>query len=105
RISKDVVAGESVIEIPSDTVRPPIGWPGGRQIFNVRIRDAQSGATLNWGAATFASAKRAMVTTVKPAVDVYKKGETLSAVLRAAGDLSGLQMRMQVADDMGRLLG
>ena len=105
RTTRDLITGESVIEIPSDTVRPPIGWPGGRQIFNVRIRDAQSGTTLNWGAATFASPKRAMVTTVTPAVDVYKKGETLSAVLRAAGDLSGLQMRMQVADDMGRLLG
>ena len=46
-----------------------------------------------------------MMTMIKPAVDVYKKGETLSAVLRATGNLSGLQMQMRVADDMGRLLG
>ncbi len=105
RLSQDLVAGENVIEIPADTLRPVTGWPGGRQIFNVLIRDAQSGATLNWGAATFLSPKRAMMTMAKPAVDVYKRGETLSAVLRAAGDLSGLQMRMQVADDLGRLLG
>ncbi len=105
RTIKDLTPGETLIEIPADTLRPATGWPGGREIFDVRVRDPKSGATLNWGAATFASPKRAMMTTVKPAVDVYKKGETLSAVLRAAGNLSGLQMRMRVADDMGRLLG
>jgi hypothetical protein len=45
-----------------------------------------------------------MMTSVKPVVDVYKRGDTLSAVLRAAGNLSDLQMRMQVSDDMGRVL-
>jgi hypothetical protein len=105
RTTKDLVAGETLVEILADTLRPPTGWPGGRQIFNVIIRDPQSRTTLNWGAATFQSPKRAMMTMVKPAVDVYKRGETLSAVLRAAGDLSALQMRMQVADDVGRLLG
>jgi hypothetical protein len=105
RTTKDLVAGETLIEIPVDRLRPPTGWPGGRQIFNVIIRDPQSRTTLNWGAATFESPKRGMMTMAKPAVDVYKRGETLSAVLRAAGDLSGLQMRLQVADDMGRLLG
>jgi hypothetical protein len=97
--------GQSVKELLSlDTLRPAGGWPGGRQIFNVIIKDAQSQATLNWGAATFVQPKRAMMTSTKPAVDVYKRGETLSAVLRAAGDLSGLQMRMQVSDDLGRTL-
>jgi len=105
RTTKDLTPGETLIEIPADTLRPATGWPGGREIFDVRVRDPKSGATLNWGAATFASPKRAMMTTVKPAVDVYKKGETLSAVLRAAGNLSGLQMRMRVTDDMDRLLG
>ncbi len=105
RTTKDLTSGETLIEIPADTLRPATGWPGGREIFDVRVRDPKSGATLNWGAATFASPKRAMMTTVKPAVEVYKKGETLSAVLRAAGNLSGLQMRMRVIDDMGRLLG
>src|SRR4029453_6296009 len=28
-----------------------------------------------------------------------------SACLRGSGDLSGLQMRMQISDDLGRLLG
>jgi len=105
RTTKDLTAGETLIEIPAATLRPATGWPGGRQIFNVLLRDPQTGTTLNWGTATFTSPKRAMMTMVKPAVDVYKKGETLSAVLRAAGNLSGLQMRLRVADDMGRLLG
>src|SRR5258705_3967796 len=105
RTTKDLIAGENLIEISADTLKPPAGWPGGRQIFNVRIRDSQSRTTLNWGATSFESPKRAMMTMAKPAVDGYQHGETLSAVLRAVGDLSGLQMRMQVADDMGRLLG
>ncbi|HEY8184830.1 MAG TPA: beta-galactosidase trimerization domain-containing protein, partial [Pyrinomonadaceae bacterium] len=104
-LSHALVAGENLIEIPGDTLRPSSGWPGGRQIFDVIIRDPQSHATLNWGSATFQSSKRAMMTTVKPAVDVYKRGETLSAVLRAAGEFSGLQMRMKISDDLGRLLG
>ena len=105
RSTNDLAPGENRIEFSADTLRPGTGWPGGRQIFNLRLRDPQTGATLNWGAATFASPKRAMMTMIKPAVDVYKKGETLSAVLRATGNLSGLQMQMRVADDMGRLLG
>jgi hypothetical protein len=104
RLSQNLAAGENLVEIQSATLRPPSGWPGGRQISNVIVRDAQSGVTLNWGAATFLTPKRAMMTLAKPAVDVYRNGETLSAVLRAAGDLSGLQMRMKVEDDLGRLL-
>ncbi|MFL6208625.1 MAG: beta-galactosidase trimerization domain-containing protein [Pyrinomonadaceae bacterium] len=105
RITKELSAGENSVEIAKDALRPAEGWPGGRQIFNVIIRDATDGATLNWGAVTFQTSKRAMMTLAKPAVDVYRRGETLSAVLRATGDLSGLRMRMQVADDLGRLLG
>ena len=105
RTIKDLIAGDTLIEIPANALRSETGWPGGRQIFNVRIRDAQSGTTMNWGAATFEVPKRAMMTMAKPAVDVYRKGETLSAVMRAAGDLSDLQVRMKVSDDMGRLLG
>lgn len=105
RVSKSVSAGLNSIQIPASSLTSNIGWPGGRQIFNLIIRDSKDGATLNWGAATFVTPKRAMMTSTKPAVDVYKRGETLSAVLRATGNLTGLQMRMQVSDDLGRLLG
>ncbi|MBA2705231.1 MAG: beta-galactosidase trimerization domain-containing protein [Blastocatellia bacterium] len=107
RVSQALGPGDNLIEIPVAKLRAESGWrefPGGRQIFNVIIRDLQGGTTLNWGAATFQTPKRAMMTGAKPAVDVYKRGETLSAVLRATGDLSGLQMRMNVSDDLGRLL-
>ena len=105
RVSKVLTAGSNSIEISAAEFLPSTRWPGGRQIFNVIIRDAKDNSTLNWGAATFNTPKRAMMNSVKPAVDVYKRGETLSAVLRASGDLSGLQMRMQISDDLGRLLG
>src|SRR4030095_898558 len=78
---------------------------GVREIFNLIIRNPKHKSTLNWGTATFTTPKRAMMTSTKPAVDVYKRGETLSAVLRATGNLSGLQIRMSVSDDLGRLLG
>jgi len=104
-VEKVLSSDKNSIDIPVSTLRSSIGWPGGRQIFNVIIRDSKDDSTLNWGAATFTSAKRAMMTSTKPAVDVYKRGETLSAVLRATGNLAGLQMRMQVADDLGRQLG
>ena len=101
---KTLSAGEATITIPASSLTSAVGWPGGRQIFNVIIRDSNN-ATLNWGATTFTTPKRAMMTSTKAGVDVYKRGETLSAVLRASGNLSGLKMRMQVSDDLGRLLG
>jgi len=104
-VEKALHSGSNAIEIPASKLRPSFGWPGGRQIINVVIRDANDNSTLNWGAATFTTSKRGMMTSTKTAVDVYKRGETLSAVLRASGNLNGLQMRMQVWDDLGRLLG
>ena len=105
RVSKSITPGLNSIQIPASSLNSNIGWSGGRQIFNLIIRDSRDGATLNWGSATFVTPKPAMMTSTKPAVDVYKRGETLSAVLRAAGSLSGLQMRMNVSDDLGRVLG
>ncbi|MEN3325549.1 MAG: hypothetical protein V7638_356 [Acidobacteriota bacterium] len=105
RIEKLLSSGANSVDVPMSALQPASGWPGGRQIFNVIIRNAKDKSTLNWGAATFTTPKRAMMTSTKPAVDVYKRGETLSAVLRATGNLPGLQMRMSVSDDLGRLLG
>ena len=104
-VEKALNSGSNSIEIPAAKFEPENGWPGGRQIFDVIIRDAKDNSTLNWGSATFTTPKRAMMTSAKTAVDVYKRGETMSAVLRASGNLSGLQLRMQVSDDLGRLLG
>lgn len=100
-VEKVITPGTNSIEI----AMAEHGWPGGRQIFDVIVRDAKDNSTLNWGTATFTTPKRAMMTSAKTTVDVYQRSETLSAVLRASGNLSGLQMRMQVSDDLGRLLG
>jgi hypothetical protein len=103
-LERRLAAGNASLEIPADTLRPASDWPGGRQILDVIVRDAATGATLDWGSATFQVAKSAMLTLARPAVEVYRRGETLSAVLRSAGDLAGLRMRMRVSDDLGRLL-
>lgn len=105
KITRDIGAGENAINIPARNLRQTAAWPSGKLIFDVIVRDAQTGATLNWGAAQLQIPKRAMMTQVKPAVDVYQRGEALSAVLAATGDLTNLKMRMSVYDDMGRLLG
>ena len=104
-VDKILNRGANSIEVAATKFQSGAGLPGGRQIFDVIIRDAADKSTLNWGAATFTTPKQALMTGTKTAVDVYKRGETLSAVLRAAGNLNGLQMRMQVSDDLGRLLG
>ena len=104
KVRRELARGENTIAVPAAALRPAEGWPGGRVIFDVVVHDARTGATLDWGAGVFAAPKRAMMTLVKPAVEVYKRGETLSAVLRAAGNLAGLRLRMKVSDDLGRLL-
>jgi hypothetical protein len=104
KVRKELARGENSVEVLAGALRPDAGWPGGRRIFDAVVRDARTGATLDWGSATYVAPKRAMMTLVKPAVDVYERGETLSAVLRAAGDLAGLRVRMKVSDDLGRLL-
>ena len=60
-------------------------------LLDVIVRDAASGATLDFGTATFESPKRATVTGVQPNAEVYRVGDTMSIVTRAAGDLDGPQ--------------
>lgn len=99
KVTKELTAGRNTFDLT-----PAFAAGGGRQIYDVIVRDARTGATLNWGSAVRHARKRAMVTQAKTAVDVYRRGETLSAVVRAAGDLEGLRMRFKVSDDLGRLL-
>ena len=101
KVTQELNAGQNSFEVP---LGAGAGRAGGRQIYDVIVRDARTGATLNWGSAFAHAPKRAMVTLAKPAVDVYKRGETLSTVVRAAGDLEGLKLRFKVSDDLGRLL-
>jgi hypothetical protein len=97
-------AGENAVSVPADGLRTGAHWPGGKVIFDVIIRDPSTGASLDWGAADFTVAKRANLTGVQSATDVYRKGEVISAVVRAAGHLEGSRIRFQVADDFQRIL-
>lgn len=104
RFAREIRRGDQEIEIDLDSLKPEKGWSGGRQIFDVIVRDARTGDSLDWGAASFQNPKRAALTTVRPANDVYRGGETLSSVVRATGELEKLEMRVRLSDDLGRLL-
>jgi hypothetical protein len=104
RETRNLSAGKTEIAIPTAALRPPGGWPGGKAIFNVIVRDAAGGGTLNWGSTTCEVPKRAYLTLARPSTDVYRQGEILSAVLRATGDLTNLKIRFKVHDDLGRLI-
>ncbi|HEY6555397.1 MAG TPA: beta-galactosidase, partial [Vicinamibacteria bacterium] len=103
REKRAVTAGRNSLSLSLEGLKPPGGWPGGRQILDVIVRDP-GGATLGFGSATFEIPKTATVTGVRPNAEVYREGDTMSIVTRAAGKLEGLRMRVEVRDDLGRLL-
>jgi hypothetical protein len=102
RERRPVGAGESTLAVPVERFRPTAGWPGGRQIVDVILREAGTAATLDWATATFVVPKRATVTSVKPNARVYRVGDTMSVVTHAAGRLDGLTLRLELRDDLGR---
>ena len=99
----DPKAGDNVLPVPAEALRPATGLPPGKLIFDLIVRDA-AGATLDWASATFDAALAGDSRRVKPSADVYRQEDTLRAVARAEGDLSGLQVRFRVIDDYDRLL-
>ena len=104
RDRRPLPAGESTLAVATERFRPKDGFAGGHQIVDVILRDAGTGATLDWSTATFEVAKQATVTGLKPNAGVYRVGDTLSVVTHAAGRLEGLQLRLELRDDLGRLL-
>ena len=95
-------SGETKVTFaPADLA--PTGWPGGRSIVDVIVRDARTGATLNWGWATADTPKEATLARLRPGAAVYREGETLSLVTMAAGALEGLKLRVRWSDDLGRV--
>ena len=81
--------GEARLEISASELAPG-GWPGGRSVVDVIVRDPASGATLQWGWAGLDAPKAATLSGLRPNATVYREGETMSLVVRAAGDLAGL---------------
>ncbi len=67
------------------------------------VRDPATGATLQWGWAGLDAPKAASLSGLRPNASVYREGDTMSLVARAAGDLDGLTVRVRFADDLGRL--
>jgi hypothetical protein len=97
-----LAASESRLEIAASDLAPS-GWPGGRSVVDVIVRDPGTGATLQWGWAGLDVAKAASLSGLRPNATVYREGDTMSLVTRAAGDLAGLSVRVRFGDDLGRL--
>lgn len=97
-----VPRGEGEVTIASSDLAPA-GWPGGRSVVDVIVRDPATGATLQWGWAGLEVPKAATLSGLRPNAGVYREGETMSLVTRAAGELAGLTLRVRFADDLGRL--
>src|SRR5262249_2745740 len=57
-----------------------------------------------WASAVRETPKTATVTGIRANAPVYRRGDTMSLVTRAAGALAGLKMRVEVRDDLGRLV-
>ncbi|MCJ7752651.1 MAG: beta-galactosidase trimerization domain-containing protein, partial [Armatimonadetes bacterium] len=99
QVVRDLRAGQNAIR-----VEVPMPHGLGKNIVSLIVRDAATGATLNWGAASFALDQPARLTEVTLSDTVYLRGDVLAASVRASGDLAGLSVRFQVSDDLGRIL-
>ncbi len=97
-----LAGGDALLRIPSSDLAPA-GWPGGRSVVDVIVRDPATGATLQWGWAGLDAPRPASLTGLRPNAEVYRQGDTMSVVARAAGDLEGLTVRVRLTDDLGRL--
>jgi hypothetical protein len=94
--------GEGEVDVPAAALTPA-GFPGGRSVVHVIVRDPATGATLQWGWAGLDAPKAATLSGLRPNATVYREGDTMSLVTRAAGDLTGLTVRVRFVDDLGRL--
>jgi hypothetical protein len=95
-------AGTASLEVGPGELAPA-GWPGGRSVVDVIVRDPTTGATLQWGWAGLEAPQAASLTGLRTNAPVYREGDTMSLVTRAAGDLTDLRVRVRIADDLGRL--
>jgi hypothetical protein len=103
RFRRALTGGDTALAVTAAELAPRSGWPGGRVILDVIVRDA-GGSTLDFGAASFVVAKPAGVAALRPNATVYRVGDTVSLVTQAAGGLDDLTMRVTWSDDLGRVL-
>jgi hypothetical protein len=97
-----LAGGQGEVQIPAADLAPA-GLPGGREVVDVIVRDPETKATLQWGWAGLDAPKAASLSGLRPNATVYREGDTMSVVARAAGDLAGLTVRVRFGDDLGRL--
>ncbi len=97
-----IQGGESRLAIAAADLAPN-GWPGGRSVVDVIVRDPASGATLQWGWAGLDAPKQATLSALHANAEVYREGETMSVVARASGSVAGLTLRVRFSDDLGRV--
>lgn len=103
-VRRALVAGRNVVSVPAAELEPAGRWSGGRQIIDVIVKDASSGATLDWGNASFEIPKPAAVTGLRTGAPVYRRGDMMSVVTKAAGSLADLRLRLTLRDDLQRTL-
>jgi hypothetical protein len=83
-----LAGGEGELHVPAADLAPA-GWPGGRSVVDVIVRDPATGATLQWGWTGLRRTEGGEPHRPAPERDVYREGDTMSVVARAAGDLAG----------------
>ncbi len=98
----ELAAGTNDVRLDHTAGAAAEGAIGGRVIYDVIIREG--GATFDWASTFCEWPKPATITELSIPQDVYKRGETLGAVVRSAGDLEGLSVRFTVSDELDRLL-
>jgi len=98
---QDLEAGENDVMLSAG--EGPEGVEiGGKVICDFIIR--QEGATLDWGTTFVELPRRATLTALRPAEDVYRRGGVLAVAAEAEGDLEGLEAHFAVEDELGRLV-
>lgn len=103
RVRRALPTGDAAVTIAARELTPAKGWPGGRAILDVIVRDP-GGATLAWGSSSFVVAKPAAVAALRPNAKIHRVGDTVSLVTQAAGHLDGATMRVTWSDDLDRVL-
>jgi hypothetical protein len=96
--------GQAELASGANQLTRPVFKPApGKNVVSLIVRDA-AGATLDWAAASFDVPKQATLSDLRLGESVYRRGDTLTASVRASGNLSSLKLRFEVTDDLGRLL-
>lgn len=98
-VVKEIEQGKNLLPIP---ISGP--WSQGRNLVNLIVRDADTGATLDWAAATFALPQQATLADLKLDAPSYRRGEVITGSVRVNGDRSSLVLRFTARDDLGRLI-